>query len=100
MRVWLTATAERQYGQLSAAEQDRIGEAFDLLDDFPLVGKAYALDSPFAEKEARFFVVHVARQRAIRLTYRLLDERIVVLYVFPATYPLTHPEHLKLIRGK
>jgi hypothetical protein len=29
----------------------------------------------------------------------VLDESVVVLYLYPATYPLTHPDHLKLFKG-
>ena len=74
----------------------RIPEAITLLREveaFPGIGKTYARDSPFAEKEARYFVVRVSRQRALRITYRFLGDDLVVLYLFPATYPLTQNFH-------
>ena len=97
--VRLTPIAERQLDLLKDAEYERVVEALDLLESFPMLGKAYAQDSPFADKEARYFVVRVARRRALRITYRVLDESVVVLYLNPATYPLTHPDHLKLFKG-
>jgi hypothetical protein len=96
--VRLTSTAERLVNALSQADYDRVAEALDLLETFPRLGKSYAQDSPFAEKEARYFVVRVAQHHALRITYRLLGDDVVVLYVFPATYPLTHPDHLKLFK--
>lgn len=99
MKLRLTPTAERLLDALPEGEWARVAAAFDLLEGFPLLGKAYAPDSPFAEKEARYFIVRVGRRRSLRITYRLIDDTIVVLYLFPATYPLTHPEHLKLYRG-
>lgn len=99
MNVRLTPTAERQLSALSESEYEHLEEALDLLENFPKLGKAYAQDSPFSEKEARYLVVRVARNRAFRITPRLLGDSLVVLYVFPATYPLTHPDHLKLHRG-
>ncbi len=99
MKLRLTPTAERQLDALAKSQFARISAAFDLLEGFPLLGKAYAPDSPFAEKEARYFVVRVARHPSIRITYRLLGDAIVALYLFPATFPLTHPDHLKLHRG-
>lgn len=99
MKVRLTPTAQRQLGQLRDAEFRCVGEVLDLLESFPMVGEAYALDSPFAEKAARYFVVRVARNTCFRITYRSVGEDVVVLYIFPATYPLTHPDHLKLHKG-
>jgi hypothetical protein len=100
VRVKLTATAEQQLDALPENEYQRVAEALHLLESFPIVGKPYAQDSPFAEKEARYFVVRVARHRAVRITYRPLGDVMVVLYLFPATYPLTHPDHLRLFKGK
>lgn len=99
MKVWLTATAERQLQTLTPAQYARVAESFDLLEDFPRMGQAYAQDSPFAEKEARYLLVRVTRNQAFRITYRLLEDRVAILYLFPATYPLTHPDHLKLVRA-
>lgn len=99
MQIRLTPTAERQLTALSDREYERVVEALDLLESFPRLGQAYAQDSPFADKEARYFVVRVARNRALRLTYRLMGDTLVILYVFPATYPLTHPDHLRMYRG-
>ena len=98
MQIRLTPAAERHVMALGEAEYRHVEEALDLLAAFPRIGKAYAQDSPFAEKEARYFVVRIAQHRALRITYRLLGDVLVVLYLFPATYPLTHPDHLKLFK--
>lgn len=97
--VRLTPIAERQLDDLKDDEYERVAETLDLLESFPNLGKAYAQDSPFSEKAARYFVVRVARRRALRITYRVIADEVVVLYLYPATYPLTHPDHLKLYKG-
>lgn len=43
-------------------------------------------------------VVRAGRARSFRITYRMDPDAVAVLYVFPAAYPMTHPDHLK--RGK
>jgi hypothetical protein len=68
-----------------------------VLAEFPNLGEAYPEDSDL--RACRFLLVAVqARRWAYRLTYEIRRDVLWVRYLYPAWYPLTHPDMI-LTRG-
>jgi mRNA-degrading endonuclease RelE of RelBE toxin-antitoxin system len=92
LQVLLTPRAASQLDALPRPAARRVVEALRILAGAPRSGLPYPTDSPFRGLFYKNVVVR-ARRWSYRLTYQLDgDSAIWVHYLYPSSYPPTHPD--------
>ena len=89
MNVRLTPRAESQLAALPLPAARRVVSALRLLQAAPKLGRPYPQDSEFRGLFYKVVVVR-ARRWSYRVTYDLRSNELVVLYLYPSWYPVTH----------
>jgi mRNA-degrading endonuclease RelE of RelBE toxin-antitoxin system len=89
LKVRLNPRAERQLAALPRPAAQRVVSALRLLQATPTLGRAYPEDSEFRGLFYKLVVVR-ARRWSYRVTYVVRADEVVVLYLYPSWYPLTH----------
>jgi mRNA-degrading endonuclease RelE of RelBE toxin-antitoxin system len=95
LKVLLTPRAEKQLLELPEVAGRRVVRALRALSAAPRSGRRYPEDSPFRGSFYKVVVVR-ARRWSYRITYDFRGEALWVRYLYPAWYPLTHPDVAKL----
>jgi len=91
LKVRLTPRAEHQLASLPEPAARRVVRSLRLLQATPKIGRPYPDDSEFRGLFYKIVVVR-ARRWAYRVTYEIRSDELVVMYLYPSGYPVTHPD--------